>query len=115
MIKIVVGTYGLLDPETGIVRGVTSKDGALSLSKEQEERLVALGVASYVETSEKAVETEGATYEDMTNKELEAIAEERGVELPKRARKADIIKALEESDAYDELDLPEMDAFEAVE
>lgn len=46
MIKIVKGTFGLRDGKT--IRPVKAGDASISLDKEQEARLVRLGVAVYV-------------------------------------------------------------------
>lgn len=54
MVKIIRGTYGYVD-SNGIPQPKTSKDAPISLSKEEEARLVELGVAEYVD---EAVTTE---------------------------------------------------------
>ena len=53
MIKIIKGTYGHMpDPKSGRVYPKTSKDKPFSLTPEQEERLVSLKVAKYVDGPE---------------------------------------------------------------
>lgn len=52
MIKIISGVYGYRSPDTGSVVPKTSKDEPFSLTPEQEERLVSIGVAEYVEPPE---------------------------------------------------------------
>lgn len=130
MIKIVKGTYGYLD-KNGIVKPKTEKDEPFSLTKEQEKRLVDLGVAVYVdcepvETVENTVdEVETVEYsEKMKASELRKIAKEMGLTFPVGTTKAEMIAAMDEhqaeveadeDDEDDGLDLPDFDAAEAVE
>ena len=63
MIKIVRGVYGFMD-ENGIVRPKTEADEPFELLPEQEARLVALGVAQYVESVKDDQEQEDTEQED---------------------------------------------------
>lgn len=140
MIKIVKGTYGYED-KNGIVKGKTSKDAPFSLSKEQEKRLVDLGVAVY--TDEKAVETvekhvDGAELEellesmpgvevvpnysvDMKAAELREIAKGLGLTFPANTTKAEMVAAMDKHieenmvEDDDEMEMPNFDAAGAVE
>lgn len=130
MIKIVKGTYGYLD-KNGIVKPKTEKDEPFSLTKEQEKRLVDLGVAVYVDGEpvdnvENTVdEVETVEYsEKMKASELRKIAKEMGLTFPVGTTKAEMIAAMDEhqaeveadeDDEDDGLDLPDFDAAEAVE
>ncbi len=51
MIKIIEGVYGLRVGKT--VRPVTVGDGAIEIGKDQEARLVKLGIAVYAETEQE--------------------------------------------------------------
>lgn len=85
MIKIISGVYGYRDPVTGSVVPKTSKDEPFSLSPEQEERLVSLKVAEYVDA--EGAETAQATLEVGGN-ETQPDAEKTvhgGAEEPERA------------------------------
>lgn len=105
MIKIISGTYG--HRKNGRVVPVNSKSGPVELDKKEEARLVAAGVAEYVE-SEKAGKPEDQpeaqpTAEDlekMTVAELKAMAEDLGLEV-KGGKKADYIEALTEATGDD--------------
>lgn len=136
MIKIISGVYGYLD-KNGCVKPKTEKDDPFSLTKEQEARLVGLGVAKYVNTPEtvKEPETEpdGAEkpLEEMTAKELREIGKEMGYSFKVGLTKAEMIECIKhgppdavapedtdedtEGDADDDGEpLPDFDPAEAV-
>lgn len=119
MIKIVRGVYGFLD-KNGIVRPKTEADEPFELLPEQEERLVALGVAEYVgiiEDEQEPAETELEESEDeqehignddmpterplieYTVKELREIGKEYGLTFKVGTSKADMVKAIEATEA----------------
>lgn len=54
MIKIIKGIYGYMD-KRGIVRPKTEHDDPFELTEEQEERLVKLGIAVYVDGGRTAL------------------------------------------------------------
>lgn len=138
MIKIIKGTYGHMDKD-GIVRAKTEKDAPFELSKEQEARLVGLGVAEYVENyedqnpigfdeqppeGEEHGHLDAAQLKEMTNAKLKELAEEMGIDTKPLKTKDKLIEAITAvevvpgpADEYeeDEEDLPEFDAAEAVE
>lgn len=136
MIRIIKGVYGYLD-ENGMVKPKTEKDAPFELTREQEERLVGLGVAVYVEgeTSEgiptdeptQGVEEEELAHldpdqlEELTNAKLKELAEDMGLETSKLRTKAQLIEAITAADVIpgpaedDGEELPSFDAAEAVE
>lgn len=136
MIKIIKGTYGYVDKQ-GYVRPKTEKDGPLSLTPEQEARLVGLGVAVYVDAPAQAAPEKDEAGEDidraqgeklleeMSAKELRALAKEQyGLTLKVGMTKADMIAAIQaewpqetedEAGEDDGDELPEFDPAEAVE
>lgn len=101
MIKIISGVYGYLD-KNGCVKPKTEKDGPFSLTKEQEARLVGLGVAKYVETpedhgQENSVETGHLDPEqlgELTNAKLKEMADAMGIDTKKLTTKAKLIEAI---------------------
>ena len=142
MIKIVQGVYGFLD-KSGIVRPKTEADEPFELLPEQEARLVALGVAEYVDEPEGEHEAGGADLQDveveldpigfdetppeeepvdlatLTVNELREIGKEYGITFKANAKKAEMIKAIMEAQAEiaedDESEpAPAFDATEAV-
>ena len=129
MIKMIEGTYGLELPN-GVVKPMDRNSGAFKLTKEQEERLVKLGRAKYVEeVAEDAttpdIENEDAPAEDadldkMNAKELRAFGKEHGLSFGVGISKAEMIAAIREALAEDaeviedDEDAPEFDASEAV-
>lgn len=134
MIQIIKGTYGYLT-KNGTVKPWTEKDGPLSLTKEQEARLVGLGVAVYVDEKPSQAEPEATTeeslavadeekpLEDMTAKELRELGKEYGLTFKVGLTKADMIKAIqaewpqptEDEEETDDEPAPTFDAAEAVE
>lgn len=102
MIKIISGVYGYLD-KNGCVKPKTEKDGPFSLTKEQEARLVGLGVAKYVEEAPEATgkdevgETGHLDPEqlgELTNAQLKELAEKMGIDTKKLTTKAKLIEAI---------------------
>jgi len=141
MIQIVRGVYGYLDKD-GIVRPKTEADAPFTLTPEQEERLVRLGVAQYVgdvkeapdaqldepvksapmeEEPEEEAPTDGLSLADLSAKELREIGKEYGLSFKVGMTKDDMVKAIQaaeaELDAAEEEDgepAPVFDASEAV-
>lgn len=137
MIKIIKGTYGYMD-KNGIVKPKTEKDGPFELTKEQEARLVRLGVAEYVNGSTNVPDHEPDQDEEtghldpeqlgeLTNAQLKEIAEKMGIDTKKLTTKAKLIEAItaveiipgpaedEEEDPEDDGEqAPTFDATEAV-
>lgn len=100
MIKIISGVYGYLD-KNGCVKPKTEKDGPFELTKEQEARLVGLGVAKYVSAPGNEPETdEFGGYLDpeqlgeLTNAQLKELAEDMGIDTKKLTTKAKLIEAI---------------------
>ena len=134
MIKIIAGTYGYVNKKTGAVEAKDKKAQPFSCDKDEEARLVALGVAEYVggvnqdedpdqdpdgkgqdngdahqgdQNDQKSDQEPEKTLADMTKKELTQIATDLGIELPKKATNQDIIEAIEKSRAEHEGDQDE--------
>ena len=91
MIRIINGTYGYRNPQTGVVEAKTVKSKPFTLPEDREDELVAAGVAEYVgedvssdggDASEApASKADELEYSDKnTVAELKAIAEKLGVE-----------------------------------
>lgn len=97
MIKIINGTYGYRNSD-GRVEAKTPKSKPFSLSEEREAELVDAGVAEYVNgapaTSEDNCDKVNG---DMTVKELTAIAQELGADVPKKATKAQLLEIIEKA------------------
>lgn len=95
MIKIINGTYGYRNSD-GRVEAKTPKSKPFSLSEEREAELVDAGVAEYVApvTSE---DNRDKVNGDMTVKELTAIAQELGADVPKKATKAQLLEIIEKA------------------
>ena len=131
MIKIIAGTYGYVNKKTGAVEAKDKKAQPFSCDKDEEARLVALGVAEYVggvnqdedpdqdpdgkgqdngdahqgdQNDQKSDQEPEKTLADMTKKELTQIATDLGIELPKKATNQDIIEAIEKARAEHEGD-----------
>lgn len=132
MIKIISGVYGYLD-KNGCVKPKTEKDGPFSLTKEQEARLVGLGVAEYVgkpsvDNADDDIDRAAAepSLEEMTAKELREVGKQYGLTFKVGMSKAEMVDALKAEwpqDAEDETDeeadddgedAPSFDATEAV-
>lgn len=104
MIKIICGVYGhyVTDKETGKSRVVAKDKNAepFELTKEQEARLVGLGVAKYVNTPETVKEPETEPdwaekpLEEMTAKELREIGKEMGYSFKVGLTKAEMIECI---------------------
>lgn len=134
MIKIIAGTYGYVNKKTGAVEAKDKKAQPFSCDKDEEARLVALGVAEYVgevnqdEDSDQDPDGKGQdngdahqgdqndqktdrepekALADMTKKELTQIATDLGIELPKKATNQDIIEMIEKTRAEHEGDQDE--------
>lgn len=124
MIQIVRGVYGHLD-QFGIVRPKTAESAPFSLSPEQEERLVRIGVAKYVGHAAVTLPEEPAAEEaqalsELSVKELRELGKDYGLSFKVGISKAEMVSAIEEAQA--ELDAvpedgesaPVFDASEAV-
>ena len=139
MIKIVKGTYGLVDKK-GFVRPMRESNGPFSTRPEEEARLVGLGVAVYVDDEPAQVEPVQAEpakdedgdqadklLEEMTANNLRELAKERyGLTLKIGMKKSDMIQAIkdvqaelagvdEDEDGDGDDAPPEFDPTEAVE
>ena len=106
MIRIINGTYGYRNPQTGVVEAKTAKSKPFTLPEDREDELVAAGVAEYVgedvssdggDASEApASKADELVYSDKnTVAELKAIAEKLGIQVAERATKKQIIEALD--------------------
>ena len=137
MIRIIRGVYGYLDKD-GIVRPKTEADAPFSLTPEQEERLVHLGVAQYVgnvkstpapaewdevvrdiELEEDLEEIRPLT--EYSVKELRELGKDYGITFKVGISKAEMVKAIKDAEAEmameeEEADepAPTFDASEAV-
>lgn len=92
MIKISRGVYGFID-ENGTVRPKTARDGAFSVSEDEEARLVNLGVAEYVgeeprKEEKPSEETPDETPEETPEEDIPEIPDENPDEEPKTKKKA---------------------------
>ena len=109
MIKIINGVYGFMT-ENGTVKPKTEKDDPFELTKEQEARLVGLGVAKYVDEPDKTpAQAPGQDPEktgevtghldpkqlaELTNAQLKDMAEKMGIDTKKLTTKAKLIEAI---------------------
>lgn len=128
MIKIIKGTYGYRNPNSGLVEAKNTKSKPFSLSPEREDELVALGVAEYVgedvddgeaapaadpgQQSNPNPSTDGDAPKYSTKNtvaELTAIANQNGIEVPAGATKKQIVELLDEKLAAGEDDGKESD------
>lgn len=110
MIRIINGTYGYRNPQTGVVEAKTAKSKPFTLPEDREDELVAAGVAEYVgedvssdggDASEApSSKADELVYSDKnTVAELKAIAEKLGIQVAERATKKQIIEALDAAKA----------------
>lgn len=133
MIKMIMGVYGFMDKD-GIIRPKTPADNPFELLPEQEERLVRLGVAQYVENVKSApvspVEQDPIDIEvtpdvehalsELSVKELREIGKDYGLTFKIGTSKADMVAAIEAAEAElmdadeDDEPAPVFDASEAV-
>lgn len=133
MIKMIMGVYGFMDKD-GIIRPKTAADDPFELLPEQEERLVRLGVAQYVENVKSApvspVEQDPIDIEvtpdvehalsELSVKELREIGKDYGLTFKIGTSKADMVAAIEAAEAElmdadeDDEPAPVFDASEAV-
>ena len=114
MIRITHGTFGWYDGR--FVRPMTRASGPFEADKELEARLVAKGMAEYVDQPdepekepepEKPEESE-EDLADMTKAELEELAKSLGVPVGKKT-KAQLIAAIEEADEPLAMDAAEVE------
>ena len=96
MIKIINGTYGYRNSD-GRVEAKTPKSKPFSLSEEREAELVDAGVAEYVNGAPASEDNRDKVNGDMTVKELTAIAQELGADVPKKATKAQLLEIIEKA------------------
>ncbi len=127
MIKIISGTYGL--KVGGRVVPKNSKSAPFEIDPAEERRLIDLGIAEEVKvvkptpaqatTPEPEDEEQSINLEDMTVQNLKKYAAELNIELPKKAKKADIISAIKsaeiendtaDSEAAEGNDMPNLQA-----
>ena len=102
MIKIINGTYGYRNSD-GRVEAKTPKSKPFSLSEEREAELVDAGVAEYVNGAPATSEdNRDKVNGDMTVKELTAIAQELGADVPKKATKAQHESQVNDEDDEDD-------------
>ena len=99
MIKIIKGVYGHMT-ESGIVRPKTSADEPFTLTPAQEERLVGLGVAEYVnpvDAADTPTDAEEAPEYDASMKvdKLREIAKQMGLTFPVGTTKAEMVEAMD--------------------
>lgn len=131
MIRIIKGVYGYLN-ENGVVKPKTPEDKPFELTKEQEARLVGLGVAEYVEAEAYPIGFDEQPPEDieedetrkpldeMSVKELRELGKEYGLTFKVGMSKAEMAAAIESAEQADEAEeddgeeLPEFDPSEAV-
>lgn len=99
MIKMIKGTYGLM--QNGTVVAMTKRSGSFSLSEEREAQLVAAGVAIKVDEPEKKYTT------DMKMAELRSAAAALGVDVSGARSKKEVIAKLEAAEAEAEADTGE--------
>lgn len=111
MVEIIKGTFGYFDGRR--VVPVTIKDGPQNWDHDLERRLVARGIARYVDANEPAQkpaeapmeepveveepQTEEPDFTKMTVKQLKAVAEEMGIDTKPLKKKADLIAAIEDA------------------
>ncbi len=107
MVEIIKGTFGYFDGRR--VVPVTAKDGPQKWDPDLERRLVARGIARYVESEKPAqkpteapvevaeVEEETVDVENMTVKQLKAVAAQMGIDTKPLKKKADLIAAIEDA------------------
>lgn len=108
MVEIIKGTFGYFDGRRIIP--VSAKDGPQNWDPDLERRLVARGIAKYVDeveeptqaaTEEPAevaeLQTEDIDISKMTVKQLKAVAEQMGIDTKNLKKKADLIAAIEDA------------------
>lgn len=113
MIRIINGTYGYRNPETGIIEAKNSKSEPFGLASEREKQLVEAGVAEYTECAPVHSEEEIKYSERSTKDELKAVAEKVGAEVNEEMTKKEMIAAIEDAldgEEHDPEDAPEIDA-----
>lgn len=118
MIKIVRGTYGLIT-EGGRVVAKTKNDPPFEMTKEEEQRLVNMQVAVFVEEekatdapvqTEKEIEdkaessedAEDAFLEDLTVKELRELAKDYDIANASRMTKEVLVEKIKEAESEEE-------------
>lgn len=116
LVRIVAGIYGYVD-KNGIIRPKTSKDSPFEVSDEEGQKLISLGVAQMAKQEYSAPVPDsvpglsepenGGSPEDndggdfleynsnMTVSELLSVAKEYGIEIPEKAKKAEILSILD--------------------
>lgn len=96
MVRMINSVYGM--PKDGRVVPITREDGPFSLPPEQEERLVSLGVAEYVD----APESGGNDLMSMKMQELKAYAKEQGVNFRVGETKEELVQDILSAQAQQE-------------
>lgn len=103
MIKIISGTYGYKSP-SGIISPKTAKDEPFLLSIAEEDRLVSLGIAEYVDSqtafshNEYGVEVNSS----MKRSELETIALRLGLDSSKARNRETLVELIQSAQATDD-------------
>jgi hypothetical protein len=109
MIKIIAGIYGYKNPATGSVEAKTAKSAPFSCTPSEEERLVNLGVAAYegapptpdtdpdADPDNDNDEGDEVKLENLTKKQLLAIANQIGISVPNKATNPEIIALIEKA------------------
>lgn len=114
MVKIIKGTY-LCKDKKGFRRSITAKDGPQTFDKEEEARLVSLGVAEYVTGSTEPVKVEPKAEKVIVKEERPPVvakpAKAKAKAKPKTTQKE---KAKPEKAAEEEEAPPEFTASELV-
>ena len=112
MIRIINGTYGYRNPETGMVEAKTAKSKPFSTDADREHELVAAGVAEYagedidqdpddgkqpdnVQTADNAKDEIPKYSTKDTVQKLTEIAEKYGVQVKEGATKKEIVAAID--------------------
>lgn len=109
MVKMIKGTYGM---QTGArVVPITPDDPPFSLPPEQEERLVSLGVAEYVDAPEAA----GGDLMGMKMKELQAYARENGINFRVGETKEELVQHIMSAQAQQNRPEPPVEEPEHIE
>jgi len=117
LIKIINGTYG--HKEGNIVKQIKAGAPPIEVTEQQAQRLISLGVAKAVKPKQESITTKPAnpTADDktkhplasLTNKELEKMLIDKGIEIPKNPKpnKAMLLSLLCDKSSEDESEEPE--------
>lgn len=122
LIKLIQGAYGYRAPSSSVTELITTKSPPFEVEESEAERLIALGVAEYVQSAvatapqedddqakgentpppdgggkgQETPQTDKPEYGDfMTVAQLKAYADERGIEYEDKTTKAKLIEAID--------------------